>query len=98
MAERPKIGPGDWIRLGGEGQVRAVVCTVFQDTTMGDCEVVYLDDRNRAINEDARWNGTRWEFAAKGPTGGYADNYPRLSRYVDILRAEMEPRQKKRRG
>lgn len=97
VAERPVIVPGDWISLGERGQFRAVVCAVYEDTTAGDCEVVFLDDRNRAINDPAKRNGSYWEFLHKRASGGYADNYSRLSHYVAILRSEMEPPSRKRR-
>lgn len=97
MAERPTIAPGDWIRLGERGGLRAVVCAVNEDSTSGDCEVVFLDDRHRAINNPAKWNGAYWGFLHKGASGGYADNYSRLSHYVAVLRSEMEPPPKKKR-
>jgi hypothetical protein len=53
-------------------------------------EVVYLDDRDRAINEDVRRSGGGWEFAVSGPCGGYADKYDRLREYVGILRRGMK--------
>lgn len=62
MATKPSIQPGEWISIGKQGLVKGVVCTVFRDTIQGDCEVVYLDMGNRAINEDVRWAGSYWEF------------------------------------
>lgn len=83
MASRPEVSSGDWISIGESGRVGAVVCDVRAD----NIEVVYLDDRDRAINEDARWADTHWVFAIVGQSGGYADKYERLSEYVAILRA-----------
>ena len=83
MANRPEVSPRDWISIGERGRVSGVVCDVRAD----DVEVVYLDDRSRAINEDVRWADTHWEFAMPGQGGGYADIYQRLSEYVAILRA-----------
>jgi hypothetical protein len=47
---------------------RAVVCSVPDSEAV---EVVYLDERNRAINEDVHWVEDRWEFVGAGPCGGY---------------------------
>jgi len=91
VADKPSVSPCDWISVGESGIVRAVVCTVYQDSTIGDCEVVYLDERDRAINENVRWVGTYWEFDKRGSDyGGYADNYSRLQEYVGILRAASD--------
>lgn len=61
---------------------KVVVCRVYDDQNI---EVVYLD-RNRAINEDMVFENGEWAFKIEGPCGGYADNNPRLSEYVRILR------------
>jgi hypothetical protein len=76
----PEVKPNDWISVG---KISAVVCAV---NSTGDVEVVYLDDRDRAINEDAIWNNSEWHFKHEGPNGGYADKYDRLSSYVSTLR------------
>lgn len=77
-----KIRPGDWITIGNRD---AVVCAIFNHTD--EIEVVYLDDQERAINEEVHLLNNKWEFVHKGPSGGYADNYARLSEYVSKLRA-----------
>ena len=88
MADRPEIAPGEWISIGEKSAtVNAVVCTVYNEPPYA-CEVVFLDERDRAINEEVKWAGDHWEFAHQGPSGGYADNYSRLSRYVAILRGK----------
>ncbi|MEX1014175.1 MAG: hypothetical protein WDZ80_03380 [Candidatus Paceibacterota bacterium] len=81
-----EVTPGQWISLGTDPLTSrdAVVCRVYEE---GRIEVVYLDRRDRAINEDAIWNGERWVFENPGPGGGYADNYNRLGQYVRKLRA-----------
>ena len=87
MTEKPTIKRGDWISFGsGLLPKHAVVCTVFKDNSLADIEVVYLDDRDRAINEDMIWKDGKWQFKISGPCGGYADNYSRLSDYVAQLR------------
>jgi hypothetical protein len=89
VADRPEITPGEWISIGEKSpRVKAVVCTIYNEPPF-DCEVVYLDERNRAINEGVKWTGTYWDFAHQGASGGYADNYARLSRYIAILRGNM---------
>ena len=80
MSDRPDISPGTWVRIG---KTDAVVCVIHDDGTV---EVVYLDWQDRAINEDAKWDGKAWKFVISGSGGGYADKYPRLARYVEILR------------
>ncbi len=88
MADKPKIAPGEWISIGKKSpRIRAVVCTVYNEPPF-DCEVVYLDNRDRVINEDVKWAAMHWDFASQGPSGGYADNSPRLSKYVEILRGK----------
>jgi hypothetical protein len=80
----PEARPGDWITIGNRN---VVVCQVYERTDDSiKVEVVYLD-RDRAINEDAIWSNDKWNFALSGVVGGYADNYPRLSRFVSQLRA-----------
>ena len=80
-ADKPVVKPGQWIRIGKS--LRAVVCAVGDDDNI---EVVYLD-HSKAINESVKWTGGEWRFAVDGLNGGYADNYPRLREYVNILRS-----------
>ncbi len=87
MTDKPDVKPGDWISFGsGVLPKSAVVCNVYEDSTLEDIEVVYLDDRDRAINEDMVWKNGEWEFTISGPCGGYADKYDRLRTYVAQLR------------
>lgn len=79
------IAPGQWIGIGERAIVHAVVCVV-RGSSEPMCEVVYLDDRIRAINEDVVWKGQYWEFLQPDVRGGYADQYDRLREYVAILR------------
>lgn len=72
----------DWIRIGTRD---AVVCNINEDSNQ--IEVVYLD-RDRAINEYAHFINEDWAFVEKGPVGGYADKYSRLTEYVSILRSK----------
>lgn len=84
MKSRPEIAPGNWLRIGDSGKA-AVVCQIHADHA--HVEVVYLDDRDRAINEDVIWDGSKWQFRHPGPCGGYADKYSRLASFVAILRS-----------
>lgn len=84
MSDMPVVKLGDWIRLGTN--LDAVVCQIYENHALGDIEVVYLDSRSRAINVDAVWEDDHWDFKYEGPSGGYADKYNRLRRYVSILR------------
>ena len=80
----PKVSPGDWITVGNRN---AVVCNVFNEPGPqgAHIEVVYLDDRDRAINVDVKWSENGWKFP-EGMGGGYADKYSRLQPYVSKLR------------
>lgn len=83
----PLVIPGAWIKIGtgyGLHGLYAVVCQIYNEDSI---EAVYLDDRNRAINDDLSWTGECWEFKNKGVSGGYADRYTRLKEFVSILRA-----------
>ena len=79
MNNKPEVSPSQWIKIGKK---HAVVCNVHKD----HIEVVYLDGRNRAINEDVEWDDIQWTFKRPGPSGGYADKYRRLYEYLSILR------------
>jgi hypothetical protein len=83
MNEVPNVAPGDWIYVGS---TRCVVTRVYDQRPPGEIEVVYLD-RDKAINEDVVWSNGRWDFKYSGPSGGYADKYPRLAQYVRQLRS-----------
>ena len=81
----PRVTPREWIRVGN---VDAVVCS---EREPGRAEVVYIDDRQRAINEHVIWADGRWGFEIEGPCGGYADKNPRLSEFVASLRRGRIP-------
>lgn len=83
MNEIPNVAPGDWIYVGS---TRCVVTTLYDQRPAGEMEVVYLD-RNKAINDDVVWRDGRWDFKYGDPSGGYADNSPRLAQYVRQLRS-----------
>jgi len=85
------LQPGEWISVGNAIiKKQAVVCRAITAPELkkieGDFEVVYLDDRNRAINTGVIWQEDHWGFKNSGCGGGYADRYDRLRNYVNILR------------
>lgn len=85
MENSPSVLPGNWVTVGPNRAVKAVVCRVYDGVGItGKIEVVYLDSKNQAINEDVKWMDGHWDFCMS--SGGYADNYSRLQRFVQILR------------
>ncbi|MBW8000857.1 MAG: hypothetical protein FVQ80_02390 [Planctomycetes bacterium] len=85
MTEKPTVAPGDWITFGNN--ISAVVCTIYENTSLGEIEVVYIDSRDRAINADMVWRDGKWEFKSSEVCGGYADKYTRLEQFVSKLRS-----------
>lgn len=83
---KPDVNTGEWVSLGSSPRTHAVVTEVYPDSEPGRIEVVYLDDRDRAIQEDVVWEEEHWQFKDSGPVGGYADRVSRLSEFVAILR------------
>jgi hypothetical protein len=86
----PSVSTGEWITIGkGLYTLDAVVCNIRspdQVASGGDIEVVYLDERDRAINVNVSWRSDEWDFTSTQVDGGYADRYPRLREYVQTLR------------
>lgn len=84
---RPQVKEHDIIHFGsGFLGKKAVVSRVYSEDNNNDIEVVYLDERGRAIYEDMTWMGEKWEFCDKGPAGGYADGKSRFSSYIQTLK------------
>lgn len=83
MKNRPVISRGNWLRFGDSGKA-AVVCQIHADRA--DVEVVCFSDRDRAINDDVLWDGSKWQFGHPGPCISYADKYSRLVSFVIIQR------------
>ena len=82
MSDRPTVKPRGWIRVGSTDCVVANVRGPGQ--SLGDCEVVFNPDK--PTNRDVTWDGDQWNFVESGDYGGYAEKYPRLSEYVQILK------------
>lgn len=85
---RPVMRTRDLVVIGspllGRSPLKGVVVQSFEN---GDAEVVYLDYRDRAINENISWSGNQWDLK-DSLGGGYADRYGRLREFVDILRSK----------
>lgn len=86
MAAPARIAPGDWIDLGPDRTVPAVVCTIRP----GRMEVVYLNEHHQAVHEEACWHWGHWQLV-EGRGGSAADKNKRLEPYVKILRAGPAP-------
>lgn len=69
------------------GQTKAIIVQFYNEEKT-ECEVVYMDHKGMAINEDAALNGEKWEFKIQKPCGGYADNNTRLSPFVQMLKSK----------
>ena len=85
MVDRPNVNPFDWIKVEGTPCVVAVVRNPDHVKFSGDLEVVF--DPKKPTNHDVEWNGQEWVFCKRGDFGGYADRYPRLSAFVNTLKA-----------
>ncbi len=77
-----RIAPGDWVSVGEQARVEAVICTLRPKRI----EVVYLDEMNKAVHREVAWAAGGWRFA-KQSQAKYADKDQRLGSYVKILRA-----------
>ena len=84
----PVLLPGDWVTIGcpspGLSPLKGVVVQLLGENV---AEIVYLDHRDRAINEEIIWNKVGWDFRDSSD-GGYADKYDRLREFVNILRSK----------
>lgn len=80
MTERPRLTPGEWIWVGIQD---CVVAKIYgPEYPRGHCEVVF--NPQKPTNKNIVWDGDKWQFTKS--SGGYADNYSRLNRFVDILK------------
>jgi hypothetical protein len=99
MPTKPSIQPGEWIKIGKQGLLKAVVCIVYPPGEYEDGEVVYLDESNNPVNSEVRWTGSYWELVQESDLGEYADRYDRLKPFVQLLRgsatAKVQPKQTK---
>ena len=80
-SQPPRLVPREWIRVGP-----TLDALVIQEHEIGRAEVVYIDYRRRAINDDVVWANGEWRFEHPGASGGYADKYDRLREFVAVLR------------
>lgn len=81
MADRPRVRPGEWIKVADQ---ECVVTEVTEDEDSGgECEVLFNPDEPR--HGKVIWNGEAWEFPETGESG-YAEEQPRLGMYVRKLK------------
>lgn len=87
MNDIPKINLGDWIKIGKEEKIDAVVSRVYEvGYGLADIEFVYMQNGAKAIFCDGIWKNGCWEFRHDGPEGGYAERSAYHAFYVQILR------------
>ncbi len=79
----PNVKLKDWISVG---LIDAVVCHIYADEP-NKVEVVYLDNKNHAINEDVQYKDGIWTFIYDDPCGGDAVSSSARGEFVSILRA-----------
>jgi hypothetical protein len=84
LTDLEKILPGSWIKVGKDGQIDAVVCTIRPRKI----EVVYLNEINKAVHKEVQWVVRCWNFTDKKSEGKPADKDQRLAKYVKILRSK----------
>jgi hypothetical protein len=84
LTDLEKILPGSWIKVGKDGQIDAVVCTIRPRKI----EVVYLNEINKAVHKEVQWAARCWNFTDKKSEGKPADKDQRLAKYVKILRSK----------
>jgi hypothetical protein len=87
VTERKAVRHGEWIKLGTETAVDAVVCDVYESTRSNgaDAAVVYRDAEGRAVYEEVRWDGSRWDFLYSGPCGLHARCVSCAEKYLEVL-------------
>jgi len=83
MSPLSKITNGDWIKVGKQNEIDAVVCNIRP----AHIEVVFLDETFRALHKEVIWRRTHWDFEDKKSAAKPADKDPRLAPYLKILRA-----------
>lgn len=82
MSNRPTVKEGDKVIVE---DVNCVVSMVKDPNDgLGDLEVVF--NPKKPTNHDVDWDGEKWVFSKRPDLGGYAENYPRLNKYVQILK------------
>jgi hypothetical protein len=85
--EKPAVAVGELIEIGRPEQSRrAIVTNVFQKSSFGDIEAIYIDDSDRAICKDFVWRDDHWDVAKDAPPPSFADNSKHLRGYVNKLR------------
>jgi len=81
--ELPKVRPHQWISIGENGNVDAVVVKEYENKYQGDIKVIYISQKGKPIMEPASWNGEYWEFYFKGPMGTRVKKTGRYSSFIN---------------
>ena len=78
MIETPNIQLGQLISVSGNQAVISKIYSAKKNTI----EIVYLLQGYKPIYEDACWIDDQWRFVSDGQVGDYADDVPRLRKYL----------------
>ena len=63
--DAPSVSVNEWIKVSN---VEALVLRVYDP---GSIYFGYYQNENKAIGEDAVWDGEAWKFKYDGPNGAY---------------------------
>lgn len=89
LSNIPKTEEGEWITVEDIDCVVTKIINTTIDTNLnskfGHYEVVF--NPNKPTNCNVYWNGSVWSWCETGSDyGGYANNYPRLKKFIAILK------------
>ena len=92
MSDVQSVKHGEWIKIGPDEALDAVVCDVYRSTRTdgADAAVVYRDAEGRAVYEEVRWDGSRWDFLYSGPCGLHARCVSCAEKYLEVLERGRE--------
>ncbi len=81
---KPSVVLGQWIDVGNDPAIEAVVSRINKFSVFGDIEIVFMSG-GKPVNIDIFWINDCWSLEKSG-AGGYAEDYPRLNEFVMILK------------
>ena len=87
MPKKQKLSPGDWIAIGEQGLMKAVVAYDPSGNPNLDEKFIYCiysDGNGRALYGELEWKQNFWVFS--GRPGDYADNIKGFAKYINILK------------
>ncbi len=86
MSDAPTVKPNDCITIEYFPiPKRAVVYLTRIEQDKHIAEIVYFDDRKRAMADDVYWKDDHWEFLHSGPTGTPAEAVPAAQPFIAFL-------------